>query len=88
MFYGNKSSVTLQNFTTNHHVAPDAGPDLEDCVTVDVKPTAPTLEGGAQKQQLIDVECKNIFFEAPKLEIQFKYVWIIPLCMLAPILQS
>lgn len=70
VFYGNKSSVTLQNFTTTLC----ANPDLEDSLFVDVKPTPPTIEGGAQKQQLIDVECKNIFAEAPTLEIKFKCV--------------
>lgn len=68
VFYGNKSSVTLQNFTTTLRV----NPDLKDHLFVDVKPTSPTIEVGAQKQQLIDVECKDIFSEVPKLEIKFK----------------
>ena len=70
VFYGNKSSVTLQNFSTILHV----DSELEQCVSVVVKPTESTIEGGAQKQQLIDVECKNIFFEATKLEIQFRFM--------------
>ena len=71
MFYGNKSSVTLQYFTTTLHM----DEELKECLSVDVKSTPPTIEVGAQKQQLIDVECKTIFFEAPKLEIKFKYVY-------------
>lgn len=73
MFYGNKSSVTVQNITTTLHV----NPDLEDHLFVAVKPIPATIEGGAQKQQLIDVECKDVFTEAPILEIKFKYVlWL------------
>lgn len=49
-------------------------PELGECVMVDLKPIPTTIEGGAQKQQLVDVECKNIFFDAPKIEISFKYV--------------
>lgn len=67
MFYGNKSS-TLQNFTTSVLVPPG----MENSVMVDLKPVASTIEGGAQKQQLVDVECKDIFFVAPKLEIKFR----------------
>ncbi len=67
MFYGNKST-TLQNFST----ALIMTPGLEDKMMVDLKSVPSTIEGGAQKQQLVDVECKNIFFEAPKIEIKFK----------------
>jgi hypothetical protein len=72
VFYGNKLSVTLQNFTTTLRV----DSELEDSVSVSAKPIPSMIEGGAQKQQLIDVECKNIFFDAPKLEVQFRYTWI------------
>lgn len=67
MFYGNKST-TLQNFSTTLVMA--AG--LEDAVMVDLKSVPATIEGGAQIQQLVDVECKNVFFEAPKIEIKFR----------------
>ena len=70
VFYGNKSSTTLQNFTTTLRL----DPDLKNCVNVEVKSAPPTIEGGAQIQQLIDVECTNVFCEAPKLEVQFRYV--------------
>lgn len=70
LFYGNKSSTTLQNFTST--LCQDN--ELEECLMVDVKPTPSTIEGGAQKQQLIDLECKKVFLEAPKLEINFRYV--------------
>ena len=67
VFYGNKST-TLQSFTTTLIMAPG----FDDKMMVDLKAVPSTIEGGAQKQQLIDVECKNVFFEAPKIEIKFK----------------
>lgn len=69
VFYGNKST-TLQNVTTTLHMTDE----LKECMMVDLKPIPTTIEGGAQKQQLVDVECKNIFFDAPKIEIKFKSV--------------
>ena len=68
VFYGNKST-TLQNFTTKVNLTPE----LEEALMIDLKSLPTTIEGGAQKQQLIDVECKSMFFDAPKLEIRFKY---------------
>ena len=71
MFYGNKSSSTsMTNFSTTL-VADTA---LEESLMVKVKPLPPTIEGGAQKHQIVDVECKDVFFEAPKVEIKFKCV--------------
>lgn len=67
VFYGNKST-TLQDFTTTLCISPE----LQECMMVDINSIPSTIEGGAQKQQLVDVECKNVFFEAPKLEISFK----------------
>ena len=67
MFYGNKST-TLQNFSTTLIMASD----LEGAVMVDLKTVPTAIEGGAQIQQLVDVECKNVFFEAPKVEIKFR----------------
>ncbi len=71
IFYGNKStSTTLQNFTTT--LCKD--PQLENRVKIDLQSTLSTIEGGAQKQQLIDIECKNVFLDAPKIAITFKYI--------------
>lgn len=46
--------------------------ELEDCMMVDLKPVPSAIEGGAQKQQIVDVECKKVFFDAPKIEIKFR----------------
>ena len=67
IFYGNKSS-TLQSFSTSLCMPPG----LNENLMIDLKSIPSTIEGGAQKQQLVDVECKNIFFEAPKIEIKFR----------------
>jgi len=39
---------------------------------VHLKPVPPLLEAGAQKQQVVDVECKTVFSQAPRLNISFK----------------
>lgn len=68
IFYGNKSTVTLQSFSTS--LSMSAG--LSENIVVTMKSVASTIEGGAQKQQLLDVECMNVFFEAPRIEITFQ----------------
>jgi len=40
-------------------------------LTVQVKPVDPVVDGGEQKQQLINVECISDFAEAPILTVQF-----------------
>jgi AP-2 complex subunit alpha len=36
-----------------------------------MKPIDPTLEGGAQVQQLVNIECVDSFSETPSLVVQF-----------------
>ena len=40
-------------------------------LNVQVKPVDAVVEGGEQKQQLINVECVSEFAEAPVLTVQF-----------------
>jgi len=40
-------------------------------LNVQVKPVDPVVDGGEQKQQLINVECVSDFSEAPVLTVQF-----------------
>ena len=40
-------------------------------LNVQVKPVDPLVDGGEQKQQLINVECVSDFTEAPVLTVQF-----------------
>uniref|UniRef100_A0AAY4BHL0 AP-2 complex subunit alpha n=1 Tax=Denticeps clupeoides TaxID=299321 RepID=A0AAY4BHL0_9TELE len=57
VFYGNKTSTQFHNFT---HC---------DCLS----PADPMVEGGAQLQQTLNIECLSDFVEAPVLNIQFRY---------------
>ena len=68
VFYGNKSSTSLQSFSTNIVLTQED----EAAVTVHLKPVSLVLEAGAQKQQVVDVECKSVFTQAPRISISFK----------------
>ncbi|KAG9349967.1 hypothetical protein JZ751_026320 [Albula glossodonta] len=59
LFYGNKTSVQFVSFTT--------------ALNVQTKPVEPLVEGGAQVQQVINIECLSDFIEAPLLNIKFRY---------------
>ena len=48
----------------------DCGPDLN----VQIKPISTCVEGGAQVQQIINVECRGVFFEPLLLDIKFQSV--------------
>jgi AP-2 complex subunit alpha len=45
---------------------------LEECLNIQTKPIDSTIENGAQVQQIVNVECKSPFFEAPLLHVQFR----------------
>ena len=55
---------------------------LDPCpeLNVQLKPIGSSIDGGAQVQQIINVECRAVFFTAPLLDIKFQYVWV---CVLA-----
>uniref|UniRef100_A0A8C1BMR8 AP-2 complex subunit alpha n=1 Tax=Cyprinus carpio carpio TaxID=630221 RepID=A0A8C1BMR8_CYPCA len=59
LFYGNKTSVQFVTFTTT--------------LNVQAKPVEPLIEGGAQVQQVINIECLTDFSDAPLLNIKFRY---------------
>uniref|UniRef100_A0A8C1ZC66 AP-2 complex subunit alpha n=1 Tax=Cyprinus carpio TaxID=7962 RepID=A0A8C1ZC66_CYPCA len=59
LFYGNKTSVQFITFTTT--------------LNVQAKPVEPLIEGGAQVQQVINIECLTDFSDAPLLNIKFRY---------------
>ncbi|MEJ1273628.1 hypothetical protein NN561_004497 [Cricetulus griseus] len=58
-----------------------AGPTLPACLdslmhshlNLQTKPVDPTVDGGAQVQQVVNIECVSDFTEAPVLNIQFRY---------------
>uniref|UniRef100_A0A8C8ABA0 AP-2 complex subunit alpha n=1 Tax=Otus sunia TaxID=257818 RepID=A0A8C8ABA0_9STRI len=62
IFYGNKTSTQFLNFTPTFL-----------CLNLQTKPVDPTVDGGAQVQQVVNIECVSDFMEAPILNIQFRY---------------
>uniref|UniRef100_UPI00398F3D5A AP-2 complex subunit alpha-2 isoform X1 n=1 Tax=Pristiophorus japonicus TaxID=55135 RepID=UPI00398F3D5A len=69
VFYGNKTSVQFVSFTSAV-VCPE---NLTAQLNVQTKPVDPTVEGGAQVQQVLNIECISDFVEVPILNIQFRY---------------
>ncbi|XP_032003084.1 AP-2 complex subunit alpha-2-like isoform X3 [Hylobates moloch] len=69
IFYGNKTSTQFLNFTPTLICSDDLQPNLN----LQTKPVDPTVEGGAQVQQVVNIECVSDFMEAPVLNIQFRY---------------
>ncbi|XP_008062103.1 AP-2 complex subunit alpha-2 isoform X2 [Carlito syrichta] len=69
IFYGNKTSTQFLNFTPTL-ICSD---DLQSNLTLQTKPVDPTVDGGAQVQQVVNIECVSDFMEAPVLNIQFRY---------------
>uniref|UniRef100_A0A2I2YWE7 AP-2 complex subunit alpha n=1 Tax=Gorilla gorilla gorilla TaxID=9595 RepID=A0A2I2YWE7_GORGO len=70
IFYGNKTSTQFLNFTPT--LISRCAPQPSLCVLL-TKPVDPTVEGGAQVQQVVNIECVSDFTEAPVLNIQFRY---------------
>uniref|UniRef100_A0A669DRF6 AP-2 complex subunit alpha n=1 Tax=Oreochromis niloticus TaxID=8128 RepID=A0A669DRF6_ORENI len=60
LFYGNKTSVQFASFTTT-----------VSCPGELHKPVEPLVEGGAQIQQVLNIECITDFSDAPLLNIKF-----------------
>ncbi|XP_075924735.1 AP-2 complex subunit alpha-2-like [Petromyzon marinus] len=69
LFYGNKTSVQFQSFSPT--VACPG--ELKNQLAVEARTVEPLIDGGAQVQQMINVECLDDFSEAPLLTIQFRY---------------
>ncbi|XP_064423410.1 AP-2 complex subunit alpha-2 isoform X5 [Latimeria chalumnae] len=69
VFYGNKTSTQFLSFAPNV-ICPDG---LQSELNIQAKPVDPVIEGGAQVQQVVNIECVSEFVEAPVLNIQFRY---------------
>ncbi|XP_034977707.1 AP-2 complex subunit alpha-2 isoform X3 [Zootoca vivipara] len=69
IFYGNKTSTQFLNFSP----ALICSDELQAGLNLQTKPVDPTVEGGAQVQQIVNIECISDFMEAPALNIQFRY---------------
>uniref|UniRef100_A0A8D0CKS8 AP-2 complex subunit alpha n=1 Tax=Scleropages formosus TaxID=113540 RepID=A0A8D0CKS8_SCLFO len=75
LFYGNKTSVQFLNFSTAVTCPGDSvalDPQALQ-LNVQTKPAEPVVEGGAQVQQVLNIECLSDFSEAPLLNIKFRY---------------
>ncbi|XP_034536821.1 AP-2 complex subunit alpha-2-like [Notolabrus celidotus] len=69
VFYGNKTSTQFISFSSS--VA--SQDSLQTQLSVHAKTVDPLIEGGAQVQQIINIECVTDFTDAPVLNIQFRY---------------
>uniref|UniRef100_A0A670JF56 AP-2 complex subunit alpha n=1 Tax=Podarcis muralis TaxID=64176 RepID=A0A670JF56_PODMU len=61
LFYGNKTSIQFQSFTPTVSYPGD------------LQTVEPLVEGGAQVQQVLNIECLSDFTEAPLINIKFRY---------------
>nr|XP_020441453.1 AP-2 complex subunit alpha-2-like [Monopterus albus] len=69
VFYGNKTSTQFLSFSTSV----TSNDMLKTQLNVHCKSVDPTIEGGAQVQQILNIECVSDFTDAPVLNIQFRY---------------
>ncbi|XP_059481264.1 AP-2 complex subunit alpha isoform X2 [Neocloeon triangulifer] len=67
LFYGNKTSATLQNFAAVVSNPPECIGKLN----VQSKKVDPAIEAGAQVQQMVNAECAEDYPDAPGLAITF-----------------
>uniref|UniRef100_A0A803T3Z7 AP-2 complex subunit alpha n=1 Tax=Anolis carolinensis TaxID=28377 RepID=A0A803T3Z7_ANOCA len=66
LFYGNKTSVQFQSFTPTVSYPGDLQSHI-------LFVNGPLVEGGAQVQQVLNIECLSDFTEAPLINIKFRY---------------
>ncbi|CAO2632757.1 AP-2 complex subunit alpha-1, partial [Lemmus lemmus] len=69
LFYGNKTSVQFQSFSPTV-VHPG---DLQTHLVVQTKRVAAQVDGGAQVQQVLNIECLRDFLTPPLLSVRFRY---------------
>jgi len=69
VFFGNKTTFQLSSFASDL-VLPGT---LNTAISVQPKPVETIVEGSAQVQQLLNVECVHDFVEAPLLNVSFQH---------------
>ncbi|XP_071377816.1 AP-2 complex subunit alpha-2 isoform X2 [Centroberyx affinis] len=69
VFYGNKTSTQFLSFSSSV-TSPDI---LKTQLNIHTKPVDPIVDGGAQVQQILNIECVSDFTDTPVLNIQFRY---------------
>uniref|UniRef100_A0A1D5Q8J6 AP-2 complex subunit alpha n=1 Tax=Macaca mulatta TaxID=9544 RepID=A0A1D5Q8J6_MACMU len=68
LFYGNKTSYSSRILT---HCGPPG--DLQTQLAVQTKRVAAQVDGGAQVQQVLNIECLRDFLTPPLLSVRFRY---------------
>uniref|UniRef100_A0A674A7L0 AP-2 complex subunit alpha n=1 Tax=Salmo trutta TaxID=8032 RepID=A0A674A7L0_SALTR len=71
LFYGNKTSVQFVSFSTTVSCPGELQSHILQLLFT--KTVEPLVEGGAQVQQVINIECLTDFIDAPLLNIKFRY---------------
>ncbi|XP_019740044.1 AP-2 complex subunit alpha-2-like isoform X2 [Hippocampus comes] len=69
VFFGNKTSSQFVSFSSSV----TSQDTLKAQVNVHAKAVDPVIEGGAQVQQILNIECVSEFSDAPLLSIHFRY---------------
>jgi len=69
LFYGNKTSFPLQNFS----VALQNPSEWVNKLNIQVRPVEPVLEAGAQIQQMVNAECIEDYTDSPSMTVMFVY---------------
>ncbi|XP_076471396.1 AP-2 complex subunit alpha-2-like [Babylonia areolata] len=83
VFYGNKTTFRFTNFTADV----SCPGQLSSQLMVQPKPVDTAVDGGAQVQQLFNMECISEFSESPLLNISFVYSGSSQrLCLKAPVM--
>uniref|UniRef100_A0A8C2WL95 AP-2 complex subunit alpha n=1 Tax=Cyclopterus lumpus TaxID=8103 RepID=A0A8C2WL95_CYCLU len=78
VFFGNKTSTQFLSFSSS--VSVEALTLRSPQLNIHAKAVDPTVEGGAQLQQILNIECVSDFTDAPVLDIQFRSVSECVLC--------
>uniref|UniRef100_A0A8C8RVY7 AP-2 complex subunit alpha n=1 Tax=Pelusios castaneus TaxID=367368 RepID=A0A8C8RVY7_9SAUR len=71
LFYGNKTSVQFQSFTPTVTYPGELQSHI--LLNIQTKAVDPLVEGGAQVQQVLNIECLSDFTLTPLLNIKFRY---------------
>ncbi|XP_055711574.1 AP-2 complex subunit alpha isoform X2 [Phlebotomus papatasi] len=69
LYYGNKTQTPLTNFSPVLQWPAESAARL----SVQIKAVEPTLEAGAQIQQLLNAECIEDFADAPSIDLSFRH---------------
>uniref|UniRef100_A0A8D0APN8 AP-2 complex subunit alpha n=1 Tax=Sander lucioperca TaxID=283035 RepID=A0A8D0APN8_SANLU len=73
VFYGNKTSTQFLSFSSSVTSSDTLKTHILSTLNVHAKAVDPTVDGGAQLQQVVNIECLSDFTDAPVLDIQFRY---------------